>query len=164
MRYTEDQKATALRRMMPPTNQAVTEISEEMGIPVATLYLWRRKAQDEGVVSPGDGKAPEAWSSAEKFRMVVDTMGLAEVELSEYCRKRGVYPEQIESWREACLHANASRADQIRMQKKQEKGLHDQIKALKKEVNRKDKALAETAALLALRKKMSAIWGEEEDA
>ncbi|CAM2066679.1 Transposase [Sulfidibacter corallicola] len=48
-RYTEGQKEATLQRMVPPQNQPVKQISEEMGIPVATLYLWRRKAQDEGI-------------------------------------------------------------------------------------------------------------------
>ena len=38
----------------------------------------------------------------------------------------------------------------------------DEVKQLKRELRRKGKALAETAALLVLRKKMHAIWGEDE--
>jgi transposase-like protein len=164
MRYNKDQKEKALRLMAPPENRRIPEISDEMGIPQPTLYLWRKKAQEEGRVAPGDGRDAEAWGSEEKFRIVVDTIGLADAELSEYCRKKGVYPEQIESWRDACMRANSSRVEQIRAQKQHDKELHGQIKTLKKEVRRKDKALAETAALLVLRKKAAAIWGEEEDA
>ena len=38
------------------------------------------------------------------------------------------------------------------------------VKELERELRRKEKALAETAALLVLRKKMEAIWGDGEDA
>ena len=164
MGYTKDQKEKVLRMMAPPENRKIRDISEEMGITKSTLYLWRKEAQEEGRVAPGDGKGSEAWSSQEKFRMVVDTMGLAKAELAEYCRKKGVYPEKIVSWREACLNANAARDEQKRTRKAQEKELHGEIKELKKEIRRKDRALAETTALLVLRKKASAIWGEEEDA
>ena len=164
MRYSKDQKEKALGLMAPPENRRIPEISEEMGIPQPTLYLWRKKAQEEGLVVPGDGKGSESWSSQDKFRMVVDSMGLAEAELSEYCRKKGVFPEQIASWRDACLSANADSVEQKRARKMQEKELHGEIKQLKKEIRRKEKALAETAALLVLRKKAAAIWGEEEDA
>ena len=151
-RYTDGQKEAAIQRMMPPQNQPVKQISEEMGIPVATLYLWRRKAQDDGLVAPGDGKSADGWTSTEKFRIVVETETMAQAELAAYCRERGLYPEQIQAWRGACEIANAQRSEQLRAQKANEKDLHQQIKELRKELRIKEKALAETAALLTLRK------------
>ena len=94
--------------------------------------------------------------------MVVETASLSEATRGEYCRKRGVYPEQLQSWRQACEQANAGKnaaagrtpaaaAEQRR------------IRELERELRRKEKALAETAALLVLRKKAAAIWGRDED-
>ncbi|WP_201772806.1 hypothetical protein [Endozoicomonas numazuensis] len=86
-----------------------------------------------------------------------------ETELSEYCRKKGLFPEQIAQWETACLTANAEAAEQRKLlaeERKQDKKI---IKNLERELNRKDKALAETAALLVLAKKARAIWGERED-
>jgi len=37
------------------------------------------------------------------------------------------------------------------------------IRSLEKELRRKDKALAETAALLVLKKKVQEIWGDEDE-
>ena len=89
---------------------------------------------------------------------------MSEAELGEYCRQRGVYPEQIKAWRQACEQAN----DWHRMQGQRLKALTQadprRIKALEGQLRRKEKALAEAAAVLVLRKNVEAIWGEREDA
>ena len=94
--------------------------------------------------------------------MVVETAALSEAERGEYCRKRGLYPEQLQAWRRACAQANAApvtpRATPAKLSDKR------RVQELERELRRKDKALAETAALLVLRKKADAIWGKDEDA
>jgi hypothetical protein len=86
-----------------------------------------------------------------------------EAELAEYCRKKGLFAEQIAAWKENCLQGNATVVEQSKAARKRERIAQQQVKRLKRELRRKEKALAETAALLALRKKMDAIWGEDED-
>jgi transposase-like protein len=141
--------------MMPPENTPVPLLVEETGISDVTLYHWRKQAREKGLVVPGDGRNPENWSSEDKFAVVLETASITasmnEAELAEYCRKKGLFAEQIALWKQNCLKGNASAEQQSR--------------ATKKEIQRarKEKALAETAALLALRKKMHAIWGEDED-
>lgn len=149
--------------MMPPQNRSVAALAEETGITQATLYNWRKQARAAGVVVPGDGKQSEAWSSADKFRVVVETAGLSETELSEYCRRKGLYVEQISAWREACEQANANAPEQSRREREQEKASRKRIKQLERELKRKEAALAEAAAILVLRKKAEAIWGKDED-
>ena len=65
-----------------------------------------------------------------------------------YCRRKGLYPEQIAAWRASCVAANANAAEQAREQSQQFKEDKQRIKQLEKELNRKEKALAEAAALL----------------
>jgi hypothetical protein len=86
-------------------------------------------------------------------------MVLNEVEPGEYCRKKGIYPEQIRSWREACEQANDWDKIQNKRLKKQQQEDRQRFKSLERELNRKEKALAETALLLVLQKKAQAIWG-----
>jgi transposase-like protein len=148
--------------MMPPQNRSVSELSEETGITAATLYAWRKQARAAGVVVPGDGKQSSEWSSPDKFRIVLESASLSEVELSEYCRRKGLYVEQIQAWREACEQTNASQPEQTRQQRERDKQARRRIKALERELARKESALAETAALLVLRKKAEAIWGKDE--
>lgn len=95
--------------------------------------------------------------------MVLETAGLNTAELGEYCRARGLLAEQITVWRDACRTANASAVEQAREQRQQSKDDKKRIGALEKELRRKEKALAEAAALLILRKKAQAIWGDKED-
>ncbi|CAP63923.1 transposase, IS3 family (plasmid) [Cupriavidus taiwanensis LMG 19424] len=149
--------------MMPPENALVSALARETGITEQTLYAWRRQMKAQGVPVPGDGKNPEVWSSEDKFAVVLETAPLNEAELAEYCRRKGLYAEQIAAWREACRSANANAGEQAREQLLQSKGDKKRIQQLEKELQRKEKALAEAAALLILRKKVQAIWGEKED-
>ncbi len=112
---------------------------------------------------PGDGRNAEAWSPEDKFSVVLETAALNEAELAEYCRKKGLYAEQVAAWKEICMHANATAAEQAKAAGEQARSAKNEIKELKRDLRHKEKALAETAALLVLRKKMHAIWGEAED-
>jgi transposase-like protein len=149
--------------MMPPENKAVSVLARETGITEQTLYTWRRELKSQGLPVPGDGKNPEEWSSEDKFAVVLETAALNEAELAEYCRCKGLYREQIAAWRDACRLANANVTQQRRGQREQSKEDRKRIRQLEKELQRKDKALAETAALLVLRKKAQAIWGDQEE-
>ncbi len=111
---------------------------------------------------PGNGKNAEEWSSKDKFAVVLETAQLNEAELAEYCRRKGLFVEQITVWRDACQEANAQLGAQTREELAQGKSDRKRIKELEKELRRKEKALAEAAALIILRKKAQAIWGDRE--
>lgn len=113
---------------------------------------------------PGDGKQADQWSSQDKFRVVLESASLNAAELAEYCRRKGLYVEQIKAWREACEQANRPpQPSQARREREADKAAQQRIKQLERELRRKEAALAETAALLVLRKKAEALWGKEED-
>ena len=137
-------------------------LAEESGVSYVTLAKWREEARSGGEAAPGNGEQPERWSSEDKFLIVLETHPLNAAELGEYCRSKGIFPEEIEAWREACLQAN--RRDLLKRQELQKeiRSEKKRSKALEKELLRKERALAETAALLTLRKKAQAIWGEDE--
>jgi transposase len=157
-------KESVIRRMMPPENAAVPQLSVETGISEVTLYKWRKEARINGRATPGDGRGSEQWSSEDKFLIVMESYGMNEAELSEYCRVKGLYPEQIHAWRDICLQANASQTAESQALRSELREEKKRSKTLTKELQRKEKALAETAALLVLRKKVQAIWGDPEDA
>lgn len=162
-RYSAERKASVIEKMMPPHNTPISELVAETGISDVTLYTWRKQARVEGIAVPADGKNPEKWSSEDKFAIVLEAASLNEAELAEYCRRKGLYVEQIAAWRKACLQANADSAAQAKARREQSKQDRKQIKKLEQELRRKDKALAEAAALLVLQKKAQAIWGDGED-
>ena len=162
-RYTEEMKAPIVKRMMPPNNESVSQLSEELGITEPTLYKWRKEARLAGNPTPGDGQSSEQWSSEDKFLVVMETYAMNAAELSEYCRKKGLYKEQIEAWRDSCLNANGRESNQTKQLNQELKEEKKRAKTLEKDLQKKEKALAEAAALLLLRKKAQAIWGDQED-
>jgi transposase len=114
----------------------------------------------------GIQKDPEGWSATDKFTVVLETAGLIATELSAYCRERGLFPEQVERWRQPSQDANDKPVLTLKEQRELEKlRAQDQreIKRLKQELRRKEKALAEAVALLMAAKKIQAFWGEDVD-
>jgi putative transposase len=149
--YSDELKASLVERMLLSKNASVPALSREMGIARDTLYGWRRQAQRERGLAILPAGATERWGTTEKFAMVVETAMLNEMELGEYCRKRGLYPEQLRAWRTSCEQANADKAviqrpGDMRADKRR-------IQALERELQRQEKALAEAAARVVLRKK-----------
>lgn len=148
--------------MLPPSNYPVRPLAAETGITDSTLYTWRKVAMKQGVIVSGSKKSSAKWSSEEKFSIVFETAALNEIELSEYCRKKGLYPEQVVEWKATCMQAfDTTKTSQKKLAEEQKKN-KKRIQSLTRELNRKDKALAEAAALLVLAKKAQAIWGEPE--
>ena len=164
-RYSEAVKADVRRRMGPPHRQSVAQISAELGIHVITFYKWRKAWRLQGEVVPASQKDPEGWDSSDKFTVVLETDGLNSTELAAYCRERGLFPEQVDRWRHAAQDANAqpllTMAEQKDLEKRHQADQRE-IKRLQQELRRKDKALAEAAALLIASKKIQAYWGEAE--
>lgn len=101
-RYSEERKASVLKKLLPPLNQSVPDVAAQEGISEATLYNWRIAVREQRLSVPGSGKSSDNWSPQAKFAVVRETASMSEAELSEYCREKGLYPEQIAQWREAC--------------------------------------------------------------
>jgi transposase len=157
--YSEERKSAVLKKLLPPNNRSVPDVAREEGISEQTLYNWRKTLRDKGLPVPGNEQKSEQWPAESKFAVVVETAVLSEAELSEYCRKNGLYPQQVKEWKQACISGAdqaVQRKDQENKQSKQERKL---IQSLEKELRRKDKALAEAAALLVLSKKLDAFYG-----
>jgi transposase-like protein len=161
--YSAEFKASMIEKLLPPHNADVVQLARETGIPKDTLYSWRCRArQERGLSNPTpENQSAERWSSEAKFAVVLETAALNEADLGEYCRKRGLYPEQVQAWRQVCeqAHQGAGRprlSEAVQADRRR-------IRELERELRRKEQALAEAAALLVLRKKAAAIWGKDED-
>ena len=157
--YPKEYKDQLIAKMLPPQNCSVTELAKETGIPKETLYTWRGKHRHNNPETRSNGT--KNFTSTEKFKLVLESAALNEQEKGEFCRRNGVFPEQLSAWRTACEDANEHlprREEQAKL-----KGAIRQNKILESELRRKDKALAEAAALLILQKKVQEIWMEDED-
>lgn len=159
--YPEDHKKAVIRKLLE-SGLSLRQFSEQEGVSLSTLYGWRNKYLETGSGLTKSNN-PDDWSAEQKFSTVLETATLSEIELSEYCREKGLYPEQIKAWKQSCISGNQTQAQQRKKLTQEQKADRKRIKALEKELKRKDAALAETAALLVLRKKLNAYWGEDED-
>ena len=150
----------------------LNSIIDEFGISRSTLTKWVRDARNTNLGNPRDGgvmspdqhqneKRPQDWSLEERFEIVMACESLDDEEKSAYCRKQGIYPHHVSQWKLEFTRADSSNGDVTTRQEL--KHLKHENKALKKELNRKDRALAETAALLVLQKKVKALLGADED-
>ncbi len=157
--YPAELKASLIARMLPPNNMGVPELARETGIPKDTLYTWRRNVRKGDV--PAQEKPSDGLNSEEKFNVVLETASLNEVELGQYCRRKGLFPQQISAWRTICKQAHAPLAPKADREKLRNQV--KEIKCLEAELRRKEKALAEAAALLVLQKKVRTLWEEPED-
>jgi len=162
-RYSTEFKEAAVKKMMPPNAMSVRDIRHETGVSDVTLYKWRNEYRNKGIAVPADDIKPDNWIGQDKLAVVIETAALNESELGEYCRRKGLYPEQIHRWKEAALKGYEIDEKIQHQQNSSRKEDRNKIKKLESELRRKEKALAETAALLVLRKKAQAIWGEDED-
>jgi len=157
--YSEELKSSLVARMLPPNAVSVVDLVRETGIPKDTLYTWRRHAR-KGDVQTQETR-DDGLSSEEKFNVVLETASLNAVALGEYCRRKGLFPQQVDAWREICKQAHAPLAPKADRQKLRDQA--KEIKALDAQLRRKDKALAEAAALLVLQKKVRTLWEEPEE-
>jgi transposase-like protein len=104
-------------------------------------------------------RRPEDWSAAERLRVIAQASLLSEAELGAFLRREGLHEETLQQWRASALEGLSPE----RVSRSREKATAKQVRELERQLRRKDKALAETAALLVLQKKVQAIWGDEDD-
>jgi transposase len=145
-------------RLLPPESAALEDVAGEVGVGVGTLERWRSEALSRPA-------RERAWTAAARFDAVLSTAVLDEAGKNAWCREHGVYPQELAGWREAATQALAE-PEEARASPQQTKQDRRRIKGLERELRRKERALAETAALLVLSKKVAAIFnqGTGEDA
>ena len=159
--YSKEFKEAIVKKWLE-SGLSLRSFSAQENINLSTLYSWRDKFHITGS-NVSERNRPNSWSAEAKFSVVLETATMSGVELSEYCREKGLYPDQVKQWKQSCINNNMTEAQRKKQETTERKADKKRIKALEKELKRKDAALAETAALLVLRKKLNAYWGEDED-
>lgn len=159
-RYGQTYKDRVVARLLPPESSAVALVSREVGVSTATLERWRAAAL--AIAAGGSASAgPQRWTPAARLEAVIATAAMDATSRSAWCREQGLYPTELEAWKQDAVAGlgapRAAGAADARQDRRR-------IKELERELHRKDKALAETAALLVLSKKLSAIFHMGEDA
>jgi transposase len=146
-------------RLLPPESAAIDVVSREVGVSVATLERWRAEALANG--SGGGGGGSQRWTAAARLQAVIVTAAMDEATRSAWCREQGLYPAELDAWKQDAIAGLGEPRAASAMEARQDRR---RVKELERELHRKDKALAETAALLVLSKKLSAVFSQGEDA
>ena len=161
-RIPDEIKEQGKMRLLPPYSWSLRQIATDLGVGVSTVSNWRKELELEGLFVPKQ-EPSDNWSAEQIFSIVLETATLSEHQLAEYCREQGLFVDQVKAWKQNCIHANQSEKARQNQLVKENRSDQKRIKCLEKELKRKDKALAETAALLVLREKCNALWEEKEE-
>ena len=173
MQYSEGFKARMVQKMLEPAAMSACGLSRETGVPQGTLSRWLRKARMvNGVSKQGEhptgkndpaARRPQDWSAEEKLEAVIAASALNEEELGAFLRTNGLHEADLVAWRKTVLSASrAALSGEGRKKSRKSSKEARRIRELEKELDRKEKALAEAAALLVLKKKVQQIWGDED--
>lgn len=172
MPYSEKFKLRMVQRLASPNAPSAMSLSREVGVPQPTLSLWLRRARRLSAMkrepredtNPSEPKSPKSWSAEQKYRLVLEAATLADADLGEFLRKQGLHLAQLEEWRRVAAEAAKAALTPGRKQSHGQSKIDSRrIRELERELHRKDKALAEMAALIALKKKLELLWGDEDE-
>ena len=163
-RYSEAFKSKIVEKLLRPDGPSASATATEVGVSQSTLSRWVRDAVTLSGVTKKKikgQKKKQRRSAEEKLRIVVQASELSGEELGAFMRREGVHTQQLQRWTETSRKALAgAQASEARRQADRDR---KRIRELERELRRKDKALAESAALLWLKKKAQDIWGDEDD-
>ena len=160
MGYSPAYKVKMIKKMTGPYARSANALAAEVGVSQGTLSRWLREAANVPRVSGSKqhnpersgGKRAQDWTAAEKLKLVMEAAGISEDELGAFLRRKGLHREQLEQWKMQ-VEAGATSALDERPEKKGRRSPEQRrIRELERQLRRKDKALAETAALLVLKK------------
>jgi len=172
-KFSQSFKIQAVEKALNRANgTTLQEIADTLCVGYSTLGKWIARASNQAYESDVENessmtsnlkkaKRPQDWSMEERLNLVIASGTLDEAALSELCRTQGLYVHHVNQWKRDFMGDN--RLNNKGKTQSELTELRHENKALRKELNRKDKALAETAALLVLQKKVNAIWGNGED-
>ncbi len=160
-KYSAGFKEQALVKVYSRSNdQTLQSIANSLNMNLTTLISWMKKnEQSTNNAKPPKSKRPEDWNAEERLAALQQSYGLLGEDLNAWCREHGLFAHQLEQWK-----ANFCSPNEVYRQREEVSALRAlkvENQSLERELLRKDKALAEAAALLVLQKKFRALLGGE---
>jgi len=157
--YSTAFKSRMVRRLIGPDAVSANALAREVGVGQTMLSRWLRESRSVEPMS--SAKKKHRWTGAEKLRVLLEARGLSETDLGALLRREGLHESDLTAWQAAAEAALSpgQRAPAAAEQQRDRRRIHE----LERELRRKEAALAETAALLVLKKKVQAIWGDADD-
>ena len=156
-KYSEAFIEQALVKAYSRGGRTISEVADDLNVKHHTLKYWmKNKSVTKSITSATREKRPQDWTAEEQLVALHETHGLSGEALQAWCRERGIFAHHLTSWQTAfCAGGQESSGT------REVRTLKDENVKLKRELIRKDKALAEAAALLILQKKFRALWEDE---
>ena len=162
MQYSYEFKAQAVEKALGRgPDVSFNSVAQSCGIDHSTLRRWVARFQNQPYAEENMSKekTPRQWTPEQKLQAVIDCGPMDQSQVSAYCREKGIFPHHVELWKKEFTESSRKPAPQSKAKIKQ---LTEENKSLKKQLRRKEKALAEAAALLILKKKVDQLWETEE--
>ena len=161
--HSDEFQAQALSKARQRGARSVREIAEELNMSAGTLRKWWARSNRTAVETAPEAELPsalaaESWSAAQRLLALQQTHGLSGTALHAWCREKGLFEHQLVAWRDAFCAITAPDSRDTKLALRELQTRHD---GLQRELRRKEKALAEAAALLVLQKKFQALWEDE---
>ena len=161
-RYSTAFKDAIIGRILSPDSKSIRSVAAENDVPIGTVLSWLNKKEipmkkyvdkldkvDKGIEE----------SLQTRFEIILESASMSDEELSAYCRQKGIYPEDIEIWKQEMMSNLDSRNKKVLDE--ENNSLRIRVRELQAELKCKDKALAEASALLLLKKKAKIIWADQ---
>jgi len=150
--HTQGFKEQAVQKALTKDGKSVKTIAQELNIGYSTLQKW---IQEYKSMKPQkDNQRPQDWTRKQQLQALMDTASMNAEQRSQYCRENGFFPHHLDEWHDSFIKADKK---SVGSNKTEMTVLKKENASLQKELRRKDKALAETAALLVLQKKFQAL-------
>ena len=145
-------KQKMVQRLTGKNAVSATQLARETGVAQQNLSRWLQEARSLPIMADRPRPAMRVWTVEQKARVLADASQLDAEELTAYLEREGVKLAEYEQWRIALDEGGAASGS-----------TNKRIRQLERELARKEKALAEAATLLVLKKKVETLYGEDED-
>lgn len=161
-RYTSEMKEAMVAKLCGPGAPTYSQLAAESGIGLSTLHKWVASMGGERS-SANHKRRLQDWDPVQKLKAVFDSQGLSETELGEFVRRSGVHTPTLNEWKAEAIADAVEKKTRGRPRLDPEVvECRQKIIQLERELRRKDKALAEAAAIIVLQKKMKEYWASQE--
>ena len=162
MRHLSTEAKEALVAKVLSGRESIRVLAAANGVGYSSLQRWVSQVRKTGsTAGRSDSRPALGESPIRPLEHLLATVGLDENAVGAYCREQGIHSFQLEAWQEQLMKDDGNKQEAGAL-RKEIHALRNENKTLKKDLYRKDKALAETTALLILKKKADLIWGEHE--
>ncbi len=157
--HSQEFREQALSKVRQRGTRSVRDVADELNMSTGTLRKWWARSNLSAPAAMPAAELPvEAWSAAQRLLALQQTHGMSGPDLHAWCREKGLFEHQLIAWREAFCRSAAPEPRESRLALRE---LQTRYEGLQRELRRKEKALAEAAALLVLQKKFQALWEDE---